>query len=362
MTDTVRIPAERLRRHCASVLSAVGVPQADAELVADSLVTADLRGVDSHGVNLMSLYVERLQRGEMCARTEVDVVRDDGSTVLLDGGLGLGQVAGVRAVELAAERALAHGVAAVAVRESTHLGALGYYTLRAAERGVVAFAFQNGPAFVPAYGGLSPLFSTNPMSYAIPTDEERPIVYDVATTAVAGNKLILARKEGRPIPEGWATDAAGTPTTDPHAASIDQLQWFGGHKGFGIALLVEILAGVLTGSSFALQEYTASPLAGRERIAKGYTFLALDPDRFIGTAELRKRTDALIRDVHASEPAAGVERVLVPGEIEHRCHDERSAHGIPLSRALVAELEGLRERLGIQASELGSLAEAGGPR
>lgn len=347
MAEVLRVLPDRLRCFCAAVLSALEVPAPDAELVADSLIAADLRGVESHGTNLMSLYFERLQSGQIRPRTEISVVRDDGSTLLLDGGLGLGQVAGVRAVDLASERACTHGAAAVGVRESTHLGALGYYTLRAAERGVIAFAFQNGPAFVPAYGGLTPLFSTNPMSYAIPTAEEPPIVYDVATTAIAGNKLHLARKRGDSIPEGWATDARGVPTTDPHAASLEHLQWFGGHKGFGIALLVEILAGVLTGSSFGRQENTASDLAGRERVAKGYVFVALDPERFVGVDELRTRTDALIRDVHASEPAAGVERVYVPGEIEHLCQRERNEHGIPLAPALVAELEGFAERLGL---------------
>ncbi len=347
MAEALRFPAERLRSYCAAILRALGVPPEDAELVAHSLIAADLRGVESHGVHLMSLYFARLRSGQIRPKTEISVLRDDGSTVLLDGGLGLGQVAGVRAVDLACERARIHGAAAVGVRESTHLGALGYYTLRAAERGLIAFAFQNGPAFVPAYGGLTPLFSTNPISYAIPAAQEPPIVYDVATTAVAGNKLKLARKRGEKIPLGWATDARGVPTTDPHAASLDHLLWFGGHKGFGIALLVEILAGVLTGSCFGRHEYTASELSGRDRVAKGFVFVALDPDRFIGSDELRKRIDALIRDVHASEPAVGFERVCVPGEIEYRCQQERSARGVPLAPELVAELEGFASQLGL---------------
>jgi len=347
MSEAQRFPADQLRDYCTQILCCLDVPRTDAELVSDSLVAADLRGVESHGTHLMSLYFDRLRGGEIRPRTEISVVRDEGSTVLLDGGLGLGQVAGVCAVDLAAERARLHGAAAVAVRESTHLGALGYYTLRAAEQGVIAFAFQNGPAFVPAYGGLTPLFSTNPMSYAIPAEQEPPIVYDVATTAIAGNKLHLARKRGETIPEGWATDARGVPTTDPQAASLDHLQWFGGHKGFGIALLVELLAGVLTGSSFGTQEHSASELTGRQRVAKGYLFVALDPERFVGGDEMRKRTDLLIRDVHASELAEGVERVYVPGEIEHLCHEERSARGVPLAPELVAEFERFGRELGL---------------
>jgi LDH2 family malate/lactate/ureidoglycolate dehydrogenase len=355
MSEARRYSAAELRRHASAILRALGVPPADAELVADSLVAADLRGVDSHGVHLLALYWSRIRSGAIRAKTEISLVRDGGSTLLLDGGLGMGQVAGLRAIDLACERASRHGAAAVAVRESTHLGALGYYTLRAAERGVVALAFQNGPAFVPAYGGLTGLFSTNPFSYAVPALEEPPIVYDVATTAVAGNKLILARKQGTPIPLGWATDANGRPTTDPNQASLDHLQWFGGHKGFGIALLVEILAGVLTGSSFTRQEHTASPLGGRDRVAKGYVFLALDPERFVGRDELRRRTDALIRDVHASQPAEGFERVMVPGELEWRTHAERSASGVPLAPELVAELDRFARELGVDSV-------LGGPR
>jgi LDH2 family malate/lactate/ureidoglycolate dehydrogenase len=354
MAEARRYSADALRRHSAAILRGLAVPPADAELVADSLVAADLRGVDSHGVHLLALYFNRIRSGAIRAKTEVTLVRDDGSTLLLDGGLGMGQVAGLRAIDLACERALAHGAAAVAVRESTHLGALGYYTLRAAERGIIALAFQNGPAFVPAFGGLTGLFSTNPFSYGIPALEEPPIVYDVATTAVAGNKLNLARVKGAPIPLGWATDSRGVPTTDPNQASLDHLQWFGGHKGFGLALLVEILAGVLTGSSFTKQEHTASALGGRDRVAKGYVFLALDPERFVGRDEFRRRTDALIRDVHASEPAAGFERAMVPGELEYRTHAERSALGVPLAPELIAELERFAQELGV-ASELGGL-------
>lgn len=340
------IPAARLRATIAGILTALEVAPTDAGIVAELLVEADLSGVDSHGAHLVSMYVNRLRAGHIHPHAEITVTRDDGSTIWLDAGLGLGQPAGLRAMELAVERSAEHGVAAVAVREATHLGALGCYTRRAAEAGRICFCFQNGPTVVPPFGGLTALFSTNPLSYAVPTESEPTIVYDIATTAVAGNKVLLAKKRGdETIPAGWANDEHGRPTTDTAAASVWHLQWFGGHKGFGLGLLVELLAGVLARSSYGQVEDTDSPVHGRERVAKGFTFLALDPDRFIGRDELRRRTDQLIRDIRTSDRAEGVDRIWLPGEPEYHRRVERERDGIPLPEALVDELEGFAAEL-----------------
>jgi LDH2 family malate/lactate/ureidoglycolate dehydrogenase len=278
----------------------------------------------------------------------VTVERDDGSTVLLHGGLGFGQVAGLQAIDLAAARAADHGVAAVAVKESTHLGALGYYTRRAATDGFIAFAYQNGPTIVPPYGSVTPMFSTNPFSYAVPAGDEHPIVYDVATTTVAGNKILLAKKRGDPtIPPNWANDEQGRPTTDTEAASVHRMQWFGGHKGYGIAFLVELLAGVLAGSSFGRTEATASELHGADRIAKGYLFVVMDPARFVPAAEFAASVDALVRDVRSSRTAEGFDRVYVPGEIEQLRFETSAADGLLLSPAVVAELNDVARSVGV---------------
>src|SRR6478735_3448152 len=296
------IDAARVRRVISEALSALGVPAADAAGVAEVLVEADLTGVDSHGVHLLLMYVTRLRSAQIRADATIDVLDDSGSTVWLDAGLGVGQIAGLRAADLVVERARAHGVASVSVREATHLGAIGVYTRRIAEQGIVCLCVQNGPTVVPPYGGVTPMFSTNPISYAIPTGRHPTIVYDIATTAVAGNRLLLAKRRGDvTFPEGWACDEQGRPTTDTQAASVWNLQWFGGHKGYGLGLLVEILAGVLAGSSYGRTEHTDSPVHGRDRVAKGFTFVGIDPDRFIGTDELRRRTDELIDDVCGSE-------------------------------------------------------------
>lgn len=341
------VDAETLRRYAAGIFVGHGVPADDARVVAENLVDADLRGVESHGVNLVALYCTRLDTGIMSPTAPVTVEKDDGSTMMLHGGLGLGQIAGSRAIDLAIERAKEHGTAAIGVRESTHLGALAYYTERAARAGCCAIAVQNGPTIVPPFGGRTGIFSTNPFSFAAPAGEEHPLVLDMATTAVAGNRILLYRKKNQEIPDWWATDADGNKTTDPHKASLDHLQWFGGYKGFGIAMMVEILSGVLMNSSFGRTEITEGTAHGKARVAKGYLFITLDVNRFIPEATFREYMDTLIRDIRSCEPAKGVERIYVPGEIEHLRKAERLAEGIPLDDALVAELEKLGEPLGL---------------
>jgi LDH2 family malate/lactate/ureidoglycolate dehydrogenase len=345
-SEPLLVPAVALRAQLEKLLGALGAPADRALVVADNLVEADLRGVDSHGANLMALYHQRVTGGHLRPDAPITTVEDRGSTVRLDAGLGFGRVAGVRAVDLAVERAGEHGVATVTVRELTHLGALGYYTMRAAAAGCFAMAFQNGGTIVPPYGGTTGFFSTNPFSYAVPAATNPPIVYDVATTAAAGNKIVLARKRGdTSIPAGWANDEDGIPTTDPQAASVYQLQWMAGHKGFGLAMLVEIMGGVLADSCYGTVENSASELAGRDRIAKCASFVVLDVGRFLPRDEFGRRIDQLIADVHASALAPGTERVYVPGELEHERRVQRIRDGVPLSRGLVDELDTIAAQL-----------------
>jgi LDH2 family malate/lactate/ureidoglycolate dehydrogenase len=345
--EPVLVSAAQLQTAVAAILEGGGVPADQASTVAQLLVEADLRGVDSHGAHLLSMYATRLAAGEITAKTVITTIRDDGSTVHLDGGMGFGQIAGLEAARLVAERAGQYGVATVAVRESTHLGALGAYTSRVAEAGFICLCVQNGPTFVPPFGGVTALFSTNPLSYAIPAGAEPTIVYDIATTAVAGNKVLLAKKRGdKTIPAGWAADDQGRPTTDTAAASVRHLQWFGGHKGFGLALFVELLSGVLAGNSFGTTERTASPLHGDVRVAKGFVLIAIDPARFLPVDEFRASVDTLIREIREGERAPGVDRIWLPGEPEHERRAQRTRDGIPLAPQLVSELQRLAAEVG----------------
>ena len=194
------------------------------------------------------------------------------------------------------------------------------------------------------------MFSTNPFSYAAPAGEEAPLLLDMATTAVAGNKVLLYQKRGDTVmPEGWCNDAQGRPTTNPQDAVMSGLQWFGGYKGFGMAMLVEVLSGLLTGSAFGRTEVDTDLPTGAARVTKGYLFWGLDVSRFMSLDEFRSRVDTLIRDIHDAEPAADVDRVYVPGEIEHLRRADRAASGIPLSPALIAELEKRGAEVGLGA-------------
>ncbi len=343
---TTLVTEAALRTQLEALLGGLGAPADQAAIVADNLVEADLRGVDSHGSHLMALYNGRVRGGHLRPVTELTTIDDRGSTVRLDAALGFGQVAGVAAIDLAVERAREHGVSTVTVRELTHLGALAYYTMRAAAEGFIALAFQNGATIVPPFGGTTSLLSTNPFSYAVPTGTQPTIVFDIATTAAAGNKVLLARKRGdASIPEGWANDEQGRPTTDPNAASVFQLQWFGGHKGFGIGMLVEIMSGLLADSCFGFVENSDSELTGKDRIAKGASFIVLDVTRFLPLPEFRARVDQLIADVHFSELAPGTERIYVPGELEAHRREQRRRDGIPLPHALVEELDAIAASL-----------------
>ena len=343
------VAASRMHEVIAQILMALGVGDADADVVAEVLVEADLTGVDSHGIHLLFMYVNRLKSGQIRVDGQIQVLDDSGSTVWLDAGLGIGQVVGIKAVDLAVERAREFGVSAVSVREATHLGALGIYTRRAAQAGMICLCVQNGPTVVPPFGGPTSMFSTNPISYSIPTRTHPTIVYDIATTAVAGNRLLLAKRRGdESIPQGWASDDHGRPTTDTEAASVWNLQWFGGHKGYGLGFLVEVLAGVLAGSSYGRTEHTSSATQGRERVAKGFTFVAIDPDRFIGSEEFARRTDELIDDVHRSETAEGVDRIAVPGEFEAERRAQRLRDGVPMSTTVIDEIDEIARGFGTQ--------------
>ena len=342
----VLVREPELRAHLERLLDALGVPADQAPIVADSLVEADLRGIDSHGSQLMALYATRVRSGDLRPVTTVTTLDDQGSTVRLDSALGFGQVAGTAAMDLAVERALEHGVATVTVRELTHLGALG--VLHAA-RGRTRLRGVR----VPERTDDRPALRRHDRRVL-----DEPVLVRGARRSRTADRLrhrdhcrggqqdpAREKRGDAAIPAGWANDDRGVPTTDPNAASIHQLQWFGGHKGFGLGMLVEIMSGLLADSCYGTVENTESGLAGRERVAKGCGFVALDVRRFLPLDEFRARVDRLVRDCHESALAPGTERIYVPGEIEAQRRAERLRDGIPLSTALVAELDELAASL-----------------
>jgi ureidoglycolate dehydrogenase (NAD+) len=311
--------------------------------VAAALVETSLRGVDSHGVARLPVYVERLRGGVINPRPRPSVVRRDGAVALLDGDQGPGQVAAVVATDLSVELAREHGVGVVAVRRSAHYGAAAHYTMRAARAGMVALSMTNTEPLVIAYGGSEPALGTNPISLAAPS-ASGIFNLDMATSQVAINRIYNARDEGRPIPEGWGVDERGEPTTDPAAMRAGVP--LGGYKGYGLAVMVEVLCGVLAGAGV---RHGVGELygAGTEPQDVGHFHLALDPERTVGRDRFAAVLDGLLGELRASPPAPGFDEVLVPGDPEDRARAERERTGVPIEPALWAGLVALSDELGV---------------
>lgn len=351
----MRFDEAALRRFAEAVLAGVGAGAAEAALVVDCLVDADRRGVHTHGLVRLGSYCVQVRAGDVVPGAQPVVLRDDGATALLDGRRGFGAVAGVAGVELALERARGFGVGAVGVRETNHFGAASYYARRAAAAGFVGLAATNTPAVMAPTGGREATLGNNPFALAAPAlPGSPPFVLDMAQTAVARGRIKLAELNGEAIPEGWALAPDGSATTDPTAALAGALLPFGGYKGYGLALAVEVLAGVLSGAPPSREivntGLTASPVAAGTtgRSAVGNLFLALDPERFVGRAAFAAGLAALVAAVKETPLAAGAAEVLVPGELEARAEVEADAHGVALQASGAAELEALGRAEGVE--------------
>lgn len=344
------VHAQLLKEFCADALTLVAVPEVDAEIIADSMVEAELRGIDTHGVTRLAGYIRMLREGNMNPRPNIKVVAESPSMVLLDADDAVGNLAAVRAMEMVIKKAKEVTVAVTAVRNSTHCGALAYYTMMAIPHGMIGFMTSDSPPIVPPYGGKTRSISTNPWCFAIPAGEELPVVLDMATTVVAGGKIRLAAKKGERIPMDWALDADGKPTDDPVRALKGFLQWMGGPKGYGLAVVADILAGVLTGGPFGRNIPPLLEPYGSGLVRQGNFLAALNISHFMPLSQFTARVDQLIRDLKSSERIEGVEEILLPGEPEFRKKAQRLESGIPLSTAVWDELENVRAQLGLERS------------
>src|SRR3954452_14894759 len=270
------VNAESLRRRGGGIFERLDVPAEDAGIVAHHLVEADLRGVHSHGVIRVPTYVGQLKTGKINPRPNLEIIEDHGGQVVMDGDNGLGQLTAFRANELAIERGKEHGMAAVALRRSTHCGAMAYYAIRARAAGLIGIAITNAGMNMTPTGGMSNIIGNNPFAMAVPTTREWPMVLDMATSVVAGGKLDVARSKGESIPLGWARDKDGNPTTDAVAARQGFLEPLGGPKGYGMAVMLDVLAGVLSGGRFGGMLGT-----DEGRVGMAQFVMSVDVQRFI---------------------------------------------------------------------------------
>ncbi len=336
---TLIFSSQILRDYATSMLADAGMEADDASTVAASLVHANLRGVDSHGVTRLPIYLERLRRGLVKARPTVQIVSESGGVLVIDGDNGMGAVVMSRALDLAFERLPTARSMSVAVRNSNHYGSGAYYAHEAASRGAGMFLYGNAPATVAPWGGTSRFLGTNPYTFAVPTGSREPLILDMATSVVARGKIILAAQRDEEIPPGWALDGAGAPTTDPQEALAGSVLPFGGAKGYGIALMVEVMAGVLSGAQMgpAIGDLYAELDRPQEL---GLFFTLLDIDAFLPLHQFTSRMDHLIDQLKSSS-SAGTNEVLVPGEVEARTAERRAHSGVPLSGDVVAALDDL---------------------
>ncbi|MCS7145649.1 MAG: Ldh family oxidoreductase [Nitrososphaerota archaeon] len=319
----------------------VGLPDTDASLVADHLVSANLRGVDSHGVVRIPYYVEGFEKGYLKPRAELKLLREGPTWALLDCGMGLGIVGATRASEIAAEKSLTLGVAVVGAVNIGHTGMLAYYTKRIAERGVVGVAMVNGVAEMPPWGGIGRVFGTNPISMAIPRRDSPPILVDMATSAIAKFKVHLAAARGEMLPEGVALDDEGKPTRDPAEALKGCLLPFGGHKGYSLALFIELMASSLIGAPRSVDVRDHPSQQG------GLLILAINPEVFGDKTLFLERVESVVRALKSVRKAEDVQEILLPGEPEERTMRERLKNGVPLDQNTVKRLREVGERLGI---------------
>jgi LDH2 family malate/lactate/ureidoglycolate dehydrogenase len=342
------VPAEKLSAYCRDCFQKLGLPLRSAQVTAENLIFANLRGVDSHGVIRLKIYADRLRAGGFKPRMRPRVVAEQKSSALIDARHGVGQVAAAAAMQMAIGKAEKTGVAVVSVKNSNHFGACAFYAMQALEHGMIGFASTNaGPTMAPT-GGREGRLGNNAMAVAVPAGRFPPVVLDMATGAVAWGKIFVAQQEKRKIPVTWALDRNGVPTDDPNAAAHQGLiQPFGGYKGYGLSLLIDILTGVLSGGGFSTHVRTLyKQVETPSQVA--HTCAALRINAFMALKEFHRRMEEMIQLMHSCPAAPGVERIFVPGEIEHETEQRRRAEGIPLNVELRNELNVLGAELGVR--------------
>lgn len=324
------VPAAELRDWSARVFATVSVPEADCQTASDVLVSANLRGVDTHGIVRLAHYIKRIQSGIINPQPRLAIERDGAASALVDGDFGMGMVVGSWAMNAAIERARAYGMSVVGVRQSTHYGAADYYARLACKVNMIGMSFTNtGPSMAP-WGSKTPFMGTNPLAFAAPGGIEGGITMDMATSQVAWGKVMLAARAGKKIPFGWATDKDGKPTDDPTIGVDGLMLPLGGYKGYGLALVIEILCALLTGADYGPHLNDGKGV--------GHFFVAVDVSRFASLAEFQERLAVLVDEIHACERAPGVERLYVPGEMEMETEMRRTREGIPLPQDVVSDL------------------------
>ena len=348
-----RISSEHLTSYCNQVLNTVGVSASNAQVISNVLVTTDLWGTFSHGTGALRNYVRALKVGVIDVAANPEVKQLGNSWTVVDGHASMGMLSASLGMELAIEKAAENTISWVGVTNSSHFGAAGYYANMAAQRGMIGIAMSNADPNMVVPGARGHVIGNNPLAYAIPAGKEHPILLDIALSAVAAGKIFAMKAEGKSIPDTWLTDAEGLPISQvgdwPNSGSMVPMA---GHKGYGLALLIEIMAGALTGAG-VLNEAKSWILQSAENTNLGHAFIAINVDQIIPIDRFKDRVDRMIQQLRNSPRAKGSERIYVPGEIEWQKREDYLAHGIPLPELVFESLYQVGHDLGLDTALLG---------
>jgi len=344
------------------VFEAYGVPRADAEICADVLAESDRRGIESHGCNRFKpIYIDRIERGTLLPKTDLEIVKETPTTVVADAHDGMGMVASYRVMEKLLEKAEKYGMAGGAIRNSTHYGIAGYWTTMASKRGMVGITGTNArPSIAPTFG-VENMMGTNPLTFALPTDEEFPFCIDCATSSVQRGKIEYWARSGKPTPAGMVVARDGREVTDSQAilemlvggqAALAPLgggpgDEMCGYKGYGYAAVVEILSAALSGGQFMKALTGVAPDGSPQMYHLGHFFFVVDPDAFVGRDEFAKSAGDICRALRSSEKAPGYDRIYTAGEKEYLAWLDRKDKGVPVGESVQAEFVELRDKLNL---------------
>jgi len=348
---TRTVAAEQVREFVSAILRGHGVPAEDAMITADHLVKANLRGVDTHGVIRLKGYIARIKAGGNNPRPKISVVKESSFGAVMDGGNGLGQVGGRRAMELAIKKAGESGIGIVVLRNSNHYGMAGYYSMMPLKYDMLGLSMTNVLACMAPTGGTAGRVGNNPISLALPAGEEPPVVLDMASSKSSWGRALLCQEKGEPLPEDCFMDVNGNPTLDADAfLDGGTLLPIAEHKGYGIALGISLLCGLLADGPFD----TELPHLYKKLDAPGgnsFLMAAAKVDTFAPIAHFKKRMDKTIAMIRATPRAAGVSGIYLPGQIEHETELKRRQSGIPINETLISDLQSLAEEIGLDVSD-----------
>ncbi|MFX0004302.1 MAG: Ldh family oxidoreductase [Candidatus Hodarchaeota archaeon] len=361
MSDNiVFIDAKTLENFMRDVFIGLGVPKKDAEIIADVLITSDLRGIESHGIQRCKMYYDRIKEGIYEAKTKIEVIKDGPTTALLDGNCGMGHVIAHTAMKMAIEKAKKYGLGAVAVRNSTHFGIAGYYSLMAIKEGMIGIAVTNARPSIPPTFGCEPMLGTNPLTIGAPTDEKFPFLLDCATSIIQRGKVEVNARINKPLPENTVIDENGETMTNANKvldkmlerkASLLPLGGKGedtaGYKGYGYATVVELLSAALQEGIY-LRDTLGIVEDNQKRLKVGHFFLVINPESFIGSDSFKKTAGNIMRDLRDSRKIPGSERIYTAGEKEHIAMIKRKEEGIPINKSLQDDIMVMQKELGLK--------------